>query len=730
MPKKQRIYSVGDIERGDHLIICKGLTGNQHHLLAIQKGCSGCSLNVIHYNSQGKRSKVTKEKLDLSPRKTPIYRINDRPTGMTVDRVIQKAEKLVGLSKFLPEKNTSEEFVKWCLAEINAKERILKVNDIRRGDHVIIRQFMGLHYHHCLAVEDGTEDNRLNVIHFSNCPKLFGEVVRETISLQPEDKPVFRVNIQCGNLSRDVDEVVGKAEKQLGLRKYSTESNNCENFVKWCQTETRYQERICKVTDILKGDHLITKARRGLHRHHSLAVDDGRPGNVVSIVHYTNGRIVEEDLVLDPDERDVFRFIEHKFIDDGLEYADDFTSEDNETDEENAGNAGIDSNDDGNESDDDAEIMFVLTDTDKVIEKARRQLNEHKYSNDFNNCEHFVNWCKHQTGHRERVQGLGYVKKGDHVIIDKFLMEHHVLVVQDGSHMNNNIAVIHYSHGQVIEEQMNIDPSKDNVFLFYDDCPEDEEADQTDDVITQARRQVGMKNYCQNERNSSKHFVFWCKMRRSHREPLYSIADLQKGDHLVIENFRGMKNHHSIVVENSVERRKATIVYHNEDRVIEEEIYVDAEKYKLYCVHDDYYDEDICRDVHENSEKARSSIGQKVYSLENSSNEHFVHWCKRMTEQLKEVKSVQDIKFGDHLIIGTPNKQKPCRHTICFLFKTAIKKLLLYTFATAASSIMLLVMRNYIKITLLPRKYNWTFENREYTLLFMPTKTTRLWTVT
>ncbi len=109
-----------------------------------------------------------------------------------------------------------------------------------RGDHIMVKRWHGLYYHHGLDLGDGT------VIHFSGEPlhRKHARVRRISMEefLKNGEKIVVSYQQRIDVLS--AEETVQLAEEQLEQRGYSLFRNNCEHFARYCKTGKPYSEQV------------------------------------------------------------------------------------------------------------------------------------------------------------------------------------------------------------------------------------------------------------------------------------------------------------------------------------------------------------------------------------------------------------------------------------------------------------------------------------------------------
>lgn len=142
---------------------------------------------------------------------------------------------------------------------------------------------------------------------------------------------------------KKISPVVGEASEKIN-NVIDTVQNGREALERNNPLDPRNTERLvrkifAKKTDLQDADHLYV--HRGVYSHHSLYVGDG------SVIHYSEGRV---------------RFESIEEFSNGIEI----------------------------------EIMNsrIRHSTDEVIVRAYSRLGEANYNLVFNNCEHFVNWCR------------------------------------------------------------------------------------------------------------------------------------------------------------------------------------------------------------------------------------------------------------------------------------------------------------------------------------------------
>ncbi len=109
-----------------------------------------------------------------------------------------------------------------------------------RGDHIMVKRWNGLYYHHGIDAGDGT------VIHFSGEP-----LRRKDARVQRIDMELFLrggekivVAYQDGVVVLPGEETIRLAEEQLEHDGYSLFRNNCEHFARYCKTGRPYSEQV------------------------------------------------------------------------------------------------------------------------------------------------------------------------------------------------------------------------------------------------------------------------------------------------------------------------------------------------------------------------------------------------------------------------------------------------------------------------------------------------------
>ncbi|XP_070560329.1 uncharacterized protein [Ptychodera flava] len=300
-------------------------------------------------------------------------------------------------------------------------------------------------------------------------------------------------------------------------------------------------------------------------------------------------------------------------------------------------------------------IDGIFNDANIVLRKAESQIGFTKYSSERNNDEHFVNWCKTETGHRERVNKMSDIKLGDHIIyVGALSIDYHYLALKNGKDSCDTVRVIQYKVNKVVEEDVKLSTNGGRLYRFVDDDDDLIEHD-VEEIISQAKRQLGEKQYC-DEANDNEHFVYWCKTRAEHRERVSNLEQLRDGDHLIIKKYRGLKEHHSLVVEN--EFREKEIIYYDSNMVSKDRLSVDPSKEYVYRSYRNPYDTAHLLRKDKFGQKARGEVGKSFYCIGNNENRHFVKWCMVNTEIIEEVNKIEEIITDDWFILFDRSKEE------------------------------------------------------------------------
>jgi len=100
---------------------------------------------------------------------------------------------------------------------------------LRRGDHISIKEKLGLIRHHMLVTEVKIHNNyfELKVIHMK---KLFGGCITEEEKLIEKDSLLQHIY----DSKYTGDEAIGRARQCMKI--YKTLSFNCEHFIRWAKT--------------------------------------------------------------------------------------------------------------------------------------------------------------------------------------------------------------------------------------------------------------------------------------------------------------------------------------------------------------------------------------------------------------------------------------------------------------------------------------------------------------
>jgi len=100
-----------------------------------------------------------------------------------------------------------------------------------RGDHIYVKR-VG-YEHHALYIGD----NR--IIHYSN-----GSVRRDNLESMDDKFNISEVYMKDSPRLYNLEEVIARAESRLGESDYNLALNNCEHFVTWCRSGSRYSNSI------------------------------------------------------------------------------------------------------------------------------------------------------------------------------------------------------------------------------------------------------------------------------------------------------------------------------------------------------------------------------------------------------------------------------------------------------------------------------------------------------
>lgn len=109
-----------------------------------------------------------------------------------------------------------------------------------RGDHIMVKRWHGLYYHHGIDMGDDT------VVHFSGEPlrRRDARVCRIPMETFLRDGAKIVVNYQDGIELLSPEETAQLAEEQLEQAGYSLFRNNCEHFARYCKTGKPYSEQV------------------------------------------------------------------------------------------------------------------------------------------------------------------------------------------------------------------------------------------------------------------------------------------------------------------------------------------------------------------------------------------------------------------------------------------------------------------------------------------------------
>jgi len=106
-----------------------------------------------------------------------------------------------------------------------------------RGDHIKVKRFFGLFYHHGIDVGDGT------VIHFNGEPsKKSNASVKQTSMEEFLDGR----ELEFVHYSKSLDPIItiNMAKKQIGLRGYNLFYRNCEHFATNCKLGKKESKQV------------------------------------------------------------------------------------------------------------------------------------------------------------------------------------------------------------------------------------------------------------------------------------------------------------------------------------------------------------------------------------------------------------------------------------------------------------------------------------------------------
>ena len=141
------------------------------------------------------------------------------------------------------------------------KHKVLRVEQIKRGDHICFKSESVFYWHHAIVETAAKSNGEVNVIEYSNSSKQFSldsssppknpalaVVVRRKFN-EFENESVYVIkHDRCF----DPETVVSRAKSKLGERKYHPVTNNCVHFALWCKTGVSSSEQVNSVKDTLK----------------------------------------------------------------------------------------------------------------------------------------------------------------------------------------------------------------------------------------------------------------------------------------------------------------------------------------------------------------------------------------------------------------------------------------------------------------------------------------------
>ena len=123
------------------------------------------------------------------------------------------------------------------------RARPLSQDDCRKGDHIYVHRLHSKviqlvlrwrgYTHHGIYIGNG------EVVHFSGLSSDYskGSIRRVKFEQFAGGFPVYRwdYNFYRGEI-HSPDEIVARAQSQIGMRDYNVVVKNCENFANWCVT--------------------------------------------------------------------------------------------------------------------------------------------------------------------------------------------------------------------------------------------------------------------------------------------------------------------------------------------------------------------------------------------------------------------------------------------------------------------------------------------------------------
>ena len=137
-------------------------------------------------------------------------------------------------------------------------ERVYSFSQLRKGDHIAIRRFDGLYFHHALV--EVVREGIIIVIEYSNYTE---EILQDIFDHRsPVMAKVMRGNYRWENglyLIKHPDHtclpaasVVARAQSRLGESRYHLFDLNCEHFVLWCKTGISSSEQVENIKKTVK----------------------------------------------------------------------------------------------------------------------------------------------------------------------------------------------------------------------------------------------------------------------------------------------------------------------------------------------------------------------------------------------------------------------------------------------------------------------------------------------
>ena len=137
-------------------------------------------------------------------------------------------------------------------------ERVYSFFQLRKGDHIAIRRFDGLYFHH--AIVEVVLEGIIIVIEYSNYAE---EILQDIFDLRsPGKAKVMRSNYIWEDglyLIKHPDHtclpaatVVARAQSRLGESRYDLFDENCEHFVMWCKTGISSSEQVKNIEETVK----------------------------------------------------------------------------------------------------------------------------------------------------------------------------------------------------------------------------------------------------------------------------------------------------------------------------------------------------------------------------------------------------------------------------------------------------------------------------------------------